>query len=208
MQGWVGPLKFWGRLALMAALSAVEPSLAETPPGQWTTCTDSVAPSRDLQIAACTAVIRVRHPANAELAAAYYNRGHAYAEKSQPIRALADFEHALQLKPNYPEALLGRGEILAQKGKWRRAVWDYDRAIQLKPDFADAYVDRAIALDTLHEYSRAIADFDHALSLRPSDSWLEFLREGAKLANGDVSGHDAIARAKEPYERPLTGPNP
>jgi tetratricopeptide (TPR) repeat protein len=199
----------WRRLALTAAtvaLSVIEPALAT--PGEWTSCIESTASSRDLQIAACTAVIRSRHPATAELPVAYYNRGHAYAEKSQPIRALADFERALQLKPNYPEALLGRGEILAQKGKWRRAVWDYDRAIRLKPDFADAYVDRAIALDTLHEYSRAIADFDHALRLRPNDSWLEFLREGAKLANGDVSGHDAIARAKEPYEKSLTGPNP
>jgi len=199
----------WRRLALtsaIGALSVIEPALAT--PGQWTTCIESAAPSRDLQIAACTVIIRSRHPVQAELPVAYYNRGHAYAEKSQPIRALADFERALQLKPNYADALLGRGEILAQKGKWRRAVWDYDRAIRLKPDFADAYVDRAIALDTLHEYSRAIADFDHALRLRPNDSWLEFLREGATLANGDVSGHDVIARAKEPYERPLAGPNP
>src|SRR5438876_4593879 len=200
----------WRRLALTAAigaLSVIEPALAETL-GPSTTCTESAAPSRDPQIAACTAVIRSRHPVQAELPVAYYNRGHAYAEKSQPIRALADFERALELKPNYPEALLGRGEILAQKGKWRRAVWDYDRAIRLKPGFADAYVDRAIAFDTLHEYRRAIADFDQALKLRPNDPWLEFLRKGARLANGDVSGHDAIARAKEPYEKPLAGPNP
>jgi tetratricopeptide (TPR) repeat protein len=200
----------WRRLALtgaIATLSAVEPALAEAP-GQWTTCIKSVAPSRDLQIAACTAAIRARHPDNAELAAAYYNRGHAYAEKSQPARALADFERALQLKPSYADALLGRGEILAQKNKWRQAVWDYDRALRLKPDFADAYVDRAIAFDTLHEYRRAIADFDQALKLRPNDSWLEFLRDGAKLANGDVGAHDAIARAKDPSEKLPTGPNP
>jgi tetratricopeptide (TPR) repeat protein len=197
----------WRRLALtgaIAALSTIEPSHAEAL-DQWTTCTDSAGPSRDPQIAACTAVIRSRHP---ELPVAYYSRGRAYAEKSQPIRALADFERALQLKPNYPEALLGRGEILAQKGKWRRAVWDYDHAIRVKPDFADAYVDRAIAFDTLHEYRRAIADFDHALRLRPNDSWLEFLREGAQLANGDINGHDTIARAKDSSEKPPTAANP
>ena len=199
-------MNFWRRLALaaaIAALSMIEASHAEAL-DQWTTCSDTAGPSRDPQIAACTAVIRSRHP---ELAVAYYNRGHAYAEKSQPVRALADFERALELKPNYAEALLGRGEILAQKGKWRQAVWDYDRAIRLKPGFADAYVDRAIAFDTQHEYRRAIADFDQALRLRPNDPWLEFLREGAKLANGDVSGHDALARAKDPYEKPPTGSN-
>ncbi len=200
----------WRRLALtvaITALSVVEPALAETP-GQWATCTDSAAPSRDQQIAACTAVIRSRHPAKAELSVAYYNRGHAYAEKNWPVRALADFERALALRPNFPEAFVGRGEILAQRNKWRRAVWDYDRAIRLKPDFADAYADRAVAFDTLHEFDRAIADFDRALKLRPNDPWLESMRKGSKIADGEGSAPDTIARAKEPHEKPPTGLDP
>jgi tetratricopeptide (TPR) repeat protein len=198
----------WRRLAVtaaMAALSVAAPALAETA-GPWTTCTGGAALSRELQIAACTAVIRSRHPAKAQLPVAYYNRGHAYAETGQRSRALGDFDHAIQLNPNYPEALLGRGELLAERNKWRHAVWDYDRAIRLRRDFADAYADRAIAFDTLHDYDRAIADFDQALRLKPNDAWLEFLRDGAKLARGD--GHDTIARAKEPYEGPPTRPNP
>ncbi|HXP74816.1 MAG TPA: tetratricopeptide repeat protein [Stellaceae bacterium] len=191
-------------MAAIAALSVVEPSLAGTL-GPWRECADGAGISRDLQIAACTAVINSRHAAKAQLPSAYYNRGHAYAEKSQPIRALADFERAIRLKPNYPEALLGRGEILAQKNRWRHAVWDYDRAIRLKPDFADAYEDRAIAFDTLHEFDRAIADYDRALRLKPNDASLAFLREGAKLAKGDGSGRDDIARAKELNPDPPIG---
>ena len=202
----MGQLNFWGRLALMAVVAALggrAPAFAETP-GPWAICTDSAAPSRDRQIAACSAVIRARRPAKAELAVADYNRGHAYAEKNWPVRARADFERALELRPNYPEALVGRGEILTQRNKWREAVWDYDRAIRLKPDFADAYSDRAIAFDTLHQFDRAIADFDRALKLRPNDPWLESLREGASRANGDASAPDIIARAKEPHEKPPT----
>jgi tetratricopeptide (TPR) repeat protein len=193
----------WGRLALaagMVALGAVDPALAQTP-GLWTTCIDSAAASRDRQIAACTAVIRSRHPAKAELAVAHYNRGHAYAEKNWPVRARADFERALELRPNYPEALVGRGELLTQRNKWREAVWDYDRAIRLKPDFADAYADRAIAFDTLHQFDRAIADLDRALALRPNDPWLMSLRDGARRANGEAGTPDTIARAKEPHEK-------
>jgi tetratricopeptide (TPR) repeat protein len=201
-------MKNWRRLvwtAAMAALGAVAPALAETP-GPWATCTDSAAPSRDRQIAACDTVIRARHPAKADLSAAYYNRGHAYAEKNWPIRARADFERALQLRPNYPEALVGRGEILTQRNKWRQAVWDYDRAIRLKPDFADAYIDRAIVFDTLHQFGRAVVDFDRALRLRPNDPWLESLREGARRASGDAGAPDTVARAKDAYEKPPTGP--
>ena len=199
----------WRRLALMAgmaALGAVGPAPAEAL-GPGTTCANAAGSSRDLQIAACTALIRSRHPATADLPAAYYNRGRAYAEKGEPSRALADFEQALRLKPNYPEALVGRGEILAQKNKWRHAVWDYDRAVRLKPDFADAYADRAIAFDTLHEFDRAIADYDRALRLRPNDASLEFLRDGARLAR-DGGGHDVIARAREANEKAPAGPNP
>ena len=194
-------------MAAIASLSTIQPVLAETP-GRWATCTDSAAPSRDLQIAACSAVIGVRQTAKAELAVAYYNRGHAYAEKNWPVRARADFERALQLRPNYPEALVGRGEILTQRNKWREAVWDYDRALRLKPDFADAYADRAIAFDTLHQFDRAIADLDRALALRPNDPWLESLREGARRANGDASAPDTIARAKEPHEKSPTALEP
>ena len=207
--GW-GNMGGWRRFALTAAisaLSAAEPALADTL-GPWADCTSGAGLSRDLQVAACTVVIRSRHPAKAQLPSAYYNRGHAYAEKGQPTRALADFDRAIQLKPNYPEALLGRGEILAEKNKWRHAVWEYDRAIRLKPDFADAYEDRAIAFDTLHDYDRALADFDQALRLKPDDASLYRLRDGAKLARGDDDAHDAIARAKETDAESPTGPNP
>lgn len=197
----------WRRLALTAAivtLSVVEPSLADTH-GPGMDCTDGAGAPRDLQIAACTAAINSRHPAKPQLPAAYYNRGHAYAEKGQPIRALADFERALRLKPNYPEALVGRGEILAQKNRWRHAIWDYDRAIRLRPDLADAYVDRAIAFDTLHEFDRSVADYNRALRLKPNDASLAFLRDGAKLAKGDGSGRDDIARAKDLSPNPPIG---
>lgn len=194
----------WRRLALTAAiiaLGAVEPALAETP-GTWATCTDSAAPSRERQIAACTSVINLHHLARAELAVAYYNRGRAYAEKYWPVRARADFERALELRPNYPEALVGRGEILTQRNKWREAVWDYDRAIRMKPDFVDAYVDRGIALDTLHQFDRAITDFDRALALRPNDPWLQSLRDSARRANGDTGAPNTIARAQDAHEKP------
>lgn len=187
------------RLALTTAIMAlgvVSPALAETP-GTWAVCRDNAAPSRDVQIAACTAVIGSHHLAKAELAAAYYFRGHAYAEKNWLVRARLDFGRALELRPDYPEALVGRGELLTQRNKWREAVWDYDRAIRLKPDFADAYVDRGIAFDTLHQFDRAIADFDRALTLRPHDPSLEALREGARVANGDAGAPDTIARAKD-----------
>jgi tetratricopeptide (TPR) repeat protein len=189
----------WWRVVPMAAMAAM--SVGEAAPaeasGPWTNCLGGPGISREQQIADCSAGIRSGGPAKAQLAAAYYNRAHAFAEMGRWTRALADFDQAIRLRPKYPEAFLGRGEAFGEKNKWRHAVRDYDQAIRLKPDFADAYEDRAIAYDILHDYDRAIADFDQALRLRPSDASLYYLRGSTKLAKGDAGGHDDIAHAKE-----------
>jgi tetratricopeptide (TPR) repeat protein len=47
------------------------------------------------------------------LAGAYYNRGNAYYDKKDFPQAIADYNHAILLKPHYPTAIFNRG--LAKK---------------------------------------------------------------------------------------------
>ena len=49
-------------------------------------------------------------------------------------RAIADYDRAIQLKPDYADAYVGRGVAYGEKGDYDRAIADFDRAIQLKPD--------------------------------------------------------------------------
>ena len=51
-------------------------------------------------------------------------------------RAIADYDRAIQLKPDYAEAYVNRGWAYNAKGDYDRAIADFDRAIQLKPDYA------------------------------------------------------------------------
>ena len=67
----------------------------------------------DMVIPACTAIIEEGMGGSVSLAGAYYNRGNAYYDKHDFPNAIADYDHAIKLKPNYPLALFNRG--LAKK---------------------------------------------------------------------------------------------
>jgi lipoprotein NlpI len=58
--------------------------------------------------------------------------------KGQLDRAVADFDQAIELRPDYAEAFNDRGIVHSTKGNHGRAIEDYDEAIKLKPDYTDA----------------------------------------------------------------------
>ncbi len=95
----------------------------------------------------------------------YYNLGLAYYHQNDYKRAIADYDKAIQLKPDYVEAYYNRG--LAYVGDPGRAIADYDKAIQLRPDYSDAYANRGLAYYNKGDYDRAIADYDEAIQLAP-----------------------------------------
>ena len=99
---------------------------------------------------------------------AYANRGWAYNDKGDYDRAIADFDRAIQLKPDYAEAYANRGWAYNNKGDYDRAIADFDRAIQLKPDYALAYANRGLAYNDKGDYDRAIADLKIAAGLIPA----------------------------------------
>ncbi len=52
--------------------------------------------------------------------------------------AIADFDRAIEVQPDYAEAYSNRGEAYEDKGDYERAIADYGRAIELQPDVAEA----------------------------------------------------------------------
>ena len=60
--------------------------------------------------------------------------------------ALASYDRALALKPDYAEAFYNRGNALQELKRTDEAVASYDRALALKPDYAEAHSNRGVAL--------------------------------------------------------------
>ena len=100
----------------------------------------------------------------------YFARAVAHSFLKQDNQAIADYDRAIQLNPDYATAYNNRGLSYSNKGDEDRAIADYDRAIQLNPDYATAYNNRGISYKNKGDYDRAIADYDRAIQLNPDDA--------------------------------------
>ena len=106
----------------------------------------------------------------------YLYRGASYAKKKDDDSAIADFDSAIELKPEDPTAYLMRGISYSGSGKTDRALADFDNAIEnftqaikLKPEDPYAYLGRGRAYLRKKGYDKAIADFTQAIKLEPKN---------------------------------------
>jgi tetratricopeptide (TPR) repeat protein len=87
--------------------------------------------------------------------------------------AIASFDQALKIKPDYHQAWNLRGIALWNLGRLEEAIASFDQALKIKPDYHDAWNLRGIALDDLGRLEEAIASYDQALKIKPDyhDAW-------------------------------------
>jgi tetratricopeptide (TPR) repeat protein len=71
--------------------------------------------------------------------------------------AIADYNEAIRLKPDYFNAYNNRGNAKSALGDYRGAIADYNKAIRLKPDKASTYNNRGNAKSELGDKQGAIA---------------------------------------------------
>jgi Flp pilus assembly protein TadD len=72
------------------------------------------------------------------LAIAFYNAGNLQAKAGRMAPAIALYERALQLKPDFPEAQLNWGNALLADGKAEAALAHYRAALELHPGYPEA----------------------------------------------------------------------
>jgi predicted O-linked N-acetylglucosamine transferase (SPINDLY family) len=100
-------------------------------------------------------------------ASAHSNIGIALLDLKRPEEALASYDRALVLMPDFAGALVGRGKALLDLKRPEEALASYDRALALKPDFAGALNGRGNALLDLKRPEEALASYDRALKHQP-----------------------------------------
>jgi tetratricopeptide (TPR) repeat protein len=107
---------------------------------------------------------------NKDDAKAYLLRGRAHAQTNADVKALADFNKAIELTPKNPPAYIQRGQLLATMGKFDEALTDLDKAVELAPKQPATYVARGfLFLDSklADGKDKALKDFDQAVKLTP-----------------------------------------
>ena len=100
----------------------------------------------------------------------YYTWGNTKYDLGDYKGAIAGYDSAIRLKPDYAGAYYNRGIAKDNLGQHFAAIADYDSAIRLKPDSANAYYNRGIAKDNLGQHFAAIADYDIAIRLKPDSA--------------------------------------
>jgi tetratricopeptide (TPR) repeat protein len=133
------------------------------------------------------------------LSSQYYNEGQNSVKQRNYTEALASYDKAIAINPNYADAWNKRGLALSYLNRKTEAIesldkalsldpndadaWsnrglaqgkeeglsNIDRALGIDPNFADAWTNRGILLVMLDRDSEAVVNFDKAISLKPSD---------------------------------------
>jgi len=67
-----------------------------------------------------------------------YNAGLQAKAAQQFPAAITSFRHAVEARPNFPEAWNELGFALRQTGKYEEALRAYDQALKLRPNFPEA----------------------------------------------------------------------
>jgi len=98
----------------------------------------------------------------------YMNRGTAYYLKYELDRAIADWDKATEIDPEYAESYLNRGVAYKEKGDFERAIREYNKAIQINPDLALAYNNRGNIYKEEKKYDEAISDYTKAIQIDPN----------------------------------------
>ena len=112
----------------------------------------------------------------------WFEQGNQKYMNGDFIGAIASFDQALEIKPDFHEAWNGRGVALGNLGRLEEAIASWDRALEIKPDDHEAWYNRGIALRNLGRDEKAIASYDQALEIKP-DFHQAWYNRGIALVN-------------------------
>jgi Tfp pilus assembly protein PilF len=93
--------------------------------------------------------------------------GAAFIQQGNPEQAEKHLTRALEINPNYPEALNDLGMLLIDKGMYREAVTCFSNALTLDPNYAEAHNNLALTLTYVNRFPEAIEHYKIAISLNP-----------------------------------------
>lgn len=183
--------RIFGSLSLVAPLGVVAVPAAAV---DTQTCFEETG---EPAIAACTRLITSERYDGDNLAVIYFDRGVTWYAIREYDHAIEDYDRALELNPQFAQAVFNRGNALDEKGQFVRAIQDYDQAIKLNPNYAMAFNNRGYVWDERHDFDRAIKDYDRAIDLHPQYAQA-FNNRGIAYANkGDWD------RAIRDYDRAI-----
>jgi tetratricopeptide (TPR) repeat protein len=135
-----------------------------------------------------------KRPGNAR---AYNELGNALDVAGRTPEALANYDKALQLKPDYATACYNKAQSLLKIGQASAAVDMFDRALRSNPGYVNALRGKGDALVQAGRGDAAIPSYEVALKLEPDDP------DAARGLGIALLGAGRISEAIERFEAVL-----
>lgn len=101
----------------------------------------------------------------------YLTRGLSKDDLKDYRGAIADYNNAIEINPNYSNAFVGRGNSNLSLKDYPGAIEDYTKAIELNPNYGDAYYNRGVSKLNLNQKESACLDWIKAEELGDSDAY-------------------------------------
>ena len=101
-------------------------------------------------------------------ASTHCNRGESFLSDERYDEALAEFQKAIDIKPDYARAYFGRGHIYRRTKRYVNAIIAFQQAIKFKPNYKEAHYGLGIAHFESGDNSKAIATVNVALKIDPN----------------------------------------
>jgi tetratricopeptide (TPR) repeat protein len=129
---------------------------------------------------------------------AHSNLGVALLNKGRLDDAVTQYQKALEICPNYPDAHNNLGFALFQKGQLDDAVAQYQKALEINPNFAQVHNNLGNALVQKRQLDEAIAQFEMAVGINPDYAQAHYDLGNALVQKGQVD--DAVAHYQKAVE--------
>ena len=97
------------------------------------------------------------------------NRGNEYEKRGHHDLAVADYNRALEIRPDFTIVYINRGNAHQKVGEYEKALQDYSRAIELNPDSDMAYNNRGFHKILMGDLEGAERDIISALEISPNN---------------------------------------
>ena len=114
-----------------------------------------------------------------------FNAGDSKYTSGDYAGAIAEFDNAIQIDPNYIKAYNNRGMAKDALKDEVGAIADYTKAIELNPKYQFGYYNLGNAEVNLKDYTNAITDYEKAIELNPQDT-------AAYLNCGNLANHPVV----------------
>ncbi len=104
------------------------------------------------------------------LSLTWNNDGIDLMDQGKFEEALAAFDKAIDLNPQYAEAWNNKGRVLATLSRLNEANEAFDKSIKINPNYAEAWYNKGRVLAELNKYGDSLIAFDNAIQINPTYS--------------------------------------